>query len=154
MALSNAAGVEVLSAAASNTIGGTEAGAGNQISGNTVDGVSIHDAGTSQNNVEGNLIGTTFTGTVVLGNADGVEIDNGATGNTIGGTEAGALNLISGNLVAGVAIHDATTGQNKVEGNFIGTDISGAAALSNPVGVSISNAPGNTVGGAEAVPGT
>ena len=65
-----------------NTIGGTAAGAGNVISGNTDDGVEITGTGTTGNVVAGNYIGTDVTGTVALGNGlDGVEIDTGASGN-------------------------------------------------------------------------
>ena len=40
-----------------------------------------------------------------LGNSrDGVEIESGATGNTIGGTYAGAANLIAFNAGSGVAV--------------------------------------------------
>ena len=107
-----------------------------------------------------------MTGTVALGNgADGVEIDTGASGNTIGGTTAAARNIISANADAGVEIHDAN--DNLVEGDFIGTDATGTIALGNNVigkanGVGASGggvflhdgASGNTIGGLTATPGT
>ena len=66
---------------------------GNVISGNG-DGVQI-EAGIS-NVVAGNKIGTDVTGTVALGNSsNGVEVEG--TDNTIGGTTAGAGNVISAN---------------------------------------------------------
>src|ERR1700691_6180956 len=52
-----------------------------------------------------------FTGSDMhtVGNGwDGVNVENGATLNTIGGTASGARNVISGNTANGVAINDAT----------------------------------------------
>ena len=54
--------------------------------------------------MSGNFIGTDAGGTVDLGNAlAGVLIEDGSD-NTIGGTTAGAANVISGNGTDGVAI--------------------------------------------------
>ena len=50
------------------SIGGTAAGAGNLISGNTSDGVEISGTGTNLNLVQGNRIGTNAAGTLPLGN--------------------------------------------------------------------------------------
>ena len=126
-ALGDANGVEIDSGASGNTIGGTVAGAGNLISGNGWDGVVLLDSGTTSNAVEGNFIGTDVTGGTAVGNqGNGVEIYSGASGNTIGGTTAGARNIISGNIGQGVAVWDTGTTGNMVEGNYIGTDVSGA----------------------------
>ena len=82
--------------APNNLIGGTTAAARNTISANN-NGVYIVGAGATGNIVEGNFIGTGVDGVTDLGNAvDGVVLDN-APGNTIGGTAAGAGNVISGN---------------------------------------------------------
>jgi titin len=59
-------------------------------------------------------------------------------------------NLISGNTGRGVYISyegDYTATNTNVLGNFIGTDITGAAALGNQVGVEIDQVSGNNVGG-------
>ncbi len=121
-----------------NTIGGTTAAARNIISGNTDDGVSITGSGTTGNVVEGNYIGTDITGTTstgtdnrALGNDDGVEINDGAANNTIGGTTAGSSNVISGNTDDGVAIIGSGTSGNLVQGNLIGTDITQVNPLGN-----------------------
>ncbi len=174
-ALGNYNGVAVYSAG--NTIGGTTAGAGNVISGSYgIDGVDGNDAGVgvliegsaaSGNLVEGNFIGTDKTGTIALANViDGVSIF-GASGNTIGGTTAAARNVISGNgtylptssgLEAGVDLNNGST-DNLVEGNFIGTDVTGTLALSNgdngaSSGVAIiGNSDDNTIGGASSLSG-
>src|SRR5262249_12982761 len=76
------------------------------------------------NQVVGNYIGTDFTGTIAVGNVTGVEILGGASHNTVGGTTTGARNVISGNA-NGVAIQDAGTKANLVQGNYIGTDVTG-----------------------------
>jgi hypothetical protein len=42
--------------------------------------------------IEGNYMGTDFTGTQALGNGSGLAVIDGASNNTIGGTTAGARN--------------------------------------------------------------
>ena len=127
-------GVLIQNGTSQNTIGGTAPGTGNFISANQSDGIEI--SGSSSNLIEGNFIGTDSTGTVAedgagtvplpLGNSnDGVAIDGKSTGNTVGGTAAGALNVISGNLARGVEITGAGTTGNLVQGNRIGTDVTG-----------------------------
>jgi CSLREA domain-containing protein len=92
---------------------------------------------------------------------DGIVLQNGASNNTIGGTNGspggsctGDCNLISGNGTVGewsdgVSIKNTGTMSNTVSGNYIGTDVSGTAALGNKVaGVSISDgAQWNIIGG-------
>src|SRR5262249_22736089 len=53
---------------ANNTIGGTAAGAGNLLSGNTLDGVFVIGSSARNNVIQGNFIGTDVTGTQPLGN--------------------------------------------------------------------------------------
>jgi CSLREA domain-containing protein len=80
------------------------------------------------NVVQGNLIGTDVTGRYDRGNrGDGVFLSNGA-GNLIGGTERLARNIISGNDQYGVEI---LAGGNRVQGNFIGTNITGERPIGN-----------------------
>ena len=137
-----------------NTIGGTVAGSGNMISGNTGDGIDIVGSGATGNLVEGNYIGTNAAGTAALANTgDGVQIEGGATNNTIGGITAtpgtGAGNVISGNTSNGVEISGTGTAGNVVAGNLIGTNAVGEGALRNGYnGVEIdTGAAQNTVGG-------
>ncbi len=148
----NGAGVEIAQGAFNNTVGGTSAGAGNVISGNTGDGVLITDSGTTGNVVEGNYVGTEVTGTQPLGNVTGVVIAGGAVDNTIGGATAAARNVISGNSDEGVIIQDSGTTGNVVEGNYVGTDVTGSVPLANfEDGVVLSlDGGGNTVGGTTA----
>ena len=143
-ALGNFLGVYIQ--VANNTIGGTTAGAGNLISGNIAGGVSIN--GGNNNLVLGNDIGADLTGTVALGNSGcGVDLQQEA-GNTIGGTTAGARNLISGNGYAGVCLNG---NGDLVQGNYIGTDSTGSAALGNNfAGIAFNNGNGNRIGGTTA----
>jgi hypothetical protein len=129
------------------TVEGATAGAGlsvfsnnNTISHNTIDlngdGVQIQGdpvgGAADGNRVQGNFIGTDSAGHAHLGNAVGLVMLSKATGNnTIGGTTPGARNVISGNTADGVVLLDAGTGHNLLEGNFIGTDPTGAAGLGN-----------------------
>jgi hypothetical protein len=143
----------VIDGASNNTVGGATPGARNVVSGNGFWGISIRKgffsgAPASGNVVQGNYVGTDVTGTGALGNqAQGIAIVD-TPGNTIGGTTALARNVISGNHGDGVFIWQKRSSGNLVQGNFIGTDESGTAALGNASGVSITDAPNNTIGGA------
>jgi hypothetical protein len=136
LALPNGTGVAAVS---NNTIGGASPGAGNVISGNAAEGINLNG---NQNLVAGNLIGTTATGLAVLGNGAGIEMGGQ---NTIGGTTPGARNIISGNSGVGITIENSG---NLVEGNFIGTDITGTTALGAQVHGIVINSDYNTIGGA------
>ena len=87
-------------------------------------GCSSSGARRAGNQVLGNFIGTDITGTLDLGNSqEGVRIEN-APSNSIGGSTATDRNLISANHT-GVAITGPQALGNVVQGNFIGTDITG-----------------------------
>jgi titin len=101
----------------------------------------------------GNFIGTDKNGTGPIGNSQGVTLQN-LTG-TIGGTTTQAANVISGNGNAMVyAIGLYLNGGNlalTIQGNRIGTNLSGTAAIPNSGdGLRILNSNGNTVGGTSA----
>ncbi|TMC00262.1 MAG: hypothetical protein E6J42_01355 [Chloroflexi bacterium] len=132
------------------TIGGTTAGARNVISGNGGRGVEIFGSTASGVVVQGNIVGLDAGGTVAVGNgADGIVV-TGAPANIIGGSSAGAANIVSANGAMGVEILDLGATGNIVKGNRIGTDISGGAGLGNVLyGVFINGAPGNSIGGTD-----
>ena len=139
--LGNYSGVFV-NDSSNNTIGGTTPQARNLISGNVI-GVQIN---TTSNRLQGNFIGTNGSGTEALGNVEGVWIYN-APGNTIGGGwPPGAGNVISGNSEHGVLITGEYASGNQVQGNLIGTDVTGTVAVGNGNGVVILHAPNNVVG--------
>ena len=151
--VSNALGGVFLAAGAShNLIGGTNAGAGNVISGNLGNGILMRGSNVVNNTVQGNFIGTDATGMNALPNTvAGVTIDTGSSSNLIGGTVAGARNVISGNNLDydyGVIITGPGTSGNVVEGNYIGLGANGVTAVSNYFGMMASGgATDNTFGG-------
>ena len=129
------------------TIGGTASGSGNLLSGN--DGAGIVLAGASSTLIQGNLIGTDVSGTKGLGNgAMGILLYAGGTGNTIGGTSSAARNIIADNGSNGYrfGIEDDSSG-TLIEGNYVGTDITGSVALGNAAGGIFVAASDNTIGG-------
>jgi len=90
------------------------------------DGINIGPPLGDDNVIEGNFIGTDATGTAALPNrSDGIVVSSGPN-NTIGGTIPGARNLISGNNGDGVVL---LASSNVVQGNFIGTNVTGSVAL-------------------------
>ncbi|MBI4549058.1 MAG: hypothetical protein HY707_13830, partial [Ignavibacteriae bacterium] len=130
-----------------NTIGGTSPGARNIISGNTLFGISLDLSPTTGNTIQGNFIGTNASGMTPLGNSKGIVINN-APNNVIGGTAAGAGNVISGNIGTALEIRDTGSTGNRVEGNYIGTRLDGVNALPNgATGVFVNGAPNNMIGG-------
>jgi parallel beta-helix repeat protein len=142
-------GVRVAGSTNRTVIGGTAAGAGNLVSGNTQDGVAVNypaNAPTGRTpspsvgiRIEGNTIGL-GAGGAALPNATGVLCSYGDV--LLGGTVAGARNVISGNAT-GVRV---INGAPHVEGNYIGLNAAGTAAAANGVGVQIESASGARVG--------
>jgi len=140
----------------SNRIGDTAPGSGNVISGNGGSGIQI---GGQMTTVLGNFIGTNAAGTAAIGNGDrGIRIFN-SPGNLVGGQSIAARNVISGNFGAGISIEESGAFGNVVQGNFIGTDVTGVVPLPNsPEGFGVGNSSGgvfinrgssNAIGGAE-----
>jgi titin len=148
------AGIEILGASA-NTLGGTTTGAGNVISGNHQFGVRLSSA--TNNVLQGNFIGVQNDGTSALGNgSQGILLDTGAANNAIGGTAAGAGNVIAFNTGNGVLIGDdpslrapGTLPQlagagNSVLGNSIHDNSKLGIDLGNQDGVTLNNSAGHT----------
>lgn len=125
-------------------------------------------------NATGNLIGgdTPNDRNIISGNATGIQVDIGASGNTIKGNYIGTNkagtsvipnsgfgidiqptannnniqdNLISGNGMAGVSITVANG--TIIKGNKIGTDAAGTAVLANRAGIIVSGCIGTIIGG-------
>ncbi len=137
-----------------NTIGGTTAGAGNLVSGNTQDGIQLDNNTTADIVVQGNRVGTNATGTAAVPNgANGIHLI-GISGTTIGGAGAAARNLVSGNDAEGIFFDrfvNIMSQENVVRGNFIGTDATGTLPIPNVAnGINLTYAEGNVIGGAAA----
>jgi hypothetical protein len=134
-------------------VGGTTPAARNLISGN---GTGILIESGTVHVVQGNFIGTDATGTGALGNSlDGISLQ--ASSNTIGGTTTAARNIISGNGQHGISLGggSAVAQNNMVQGNFIGTDVTGTQLLGNGGdGVFATSATNNTIGGTISSAGT
>ncbi|MGE5414808.1 MAG: hypothetical protein ACM3NW_11565, partial [Syntrophomonadaceae bacterium] len=130
----------------------TFSGAGLRMTGggsNTIRGLCVHDftvgiqIESNDNHVESCFIGTDPTGTLGPGNGTGVVITAGTSGNVIG-SSAGAGNLISGNATG---IQSTGGGANEIQGNLIGTSITGNATIPNGEGISLTGTTGFLVGG-------
>ena len=125
-----------------NTIGGVRPGEGNLVSGNGV-GMSIWGVG--GNLLQGNVVGLAADGVTPMPNGNGVWILTDA--NTVGGPGAGAGNVFAGSVEYGLRIDGSG---NVVQGNFIGVDRLGMAAVGNgTAGLWIAGGTNNTIGGAE-----
>ncbi len=143
-----------ISAASHTTIGGSEAGAGNVISGNQS---GIWLVASRNITITGNLIGLAPDGRTPLpnrnesrpGQAYGILLDQGTNNTTIGGVADLERNVIAANDGHGIYIY-LSSNNNQVLGNYIGTDTSGVrAGLGNAgYGIVINyNAQYNTIGG-------
>src|SRR4029077_6884317 len=154
--VNNNAGTVGINAVALVQLSGARAPANSNFSGLTIDAASCtvrglvissfqHDAidvCTNGNVIKGNFIGTNPAGTAALPNGSG---GNGAiifgfcgtpANCTVGGTTPDARNLISGNI--GTAVNLGAGTGNTVQGNLIGTDVTGTVALgNNGVGVNV-----------------
>jgi uncharacterized repeat protein (TIGR01451 family) len=135
-----------------STVGGTVAGAGNVISGSTNNGIDCFVIGSENLAIQGNLIGTDATGTRSLGNKNDGIVIAGPAGVTIGGTVLGARNVISGNGDDGISTFANGAGLT-IQGNYIGTDITGTLPLGNGGDGINSTYPAITIGGIETAAG-
>ena len=119
-ALGNLVGGIVVELADGNTIGGTNAGQGNVISGNGDNGITL--SGSTNSLVQGNFIGTNAAGTALGNGQNGVRLDSidaASTGNIIGGTAVGAGNTIAFNTDNGVCLYSNPTLNNRILSNLI-----------------------------------
>jgi hypothetical protein len=166
-------GVELIDGSA-NTIGGISGGAtlpntqvpagggpGNLISGNSQWGVLIQitgaSAGQPQSAIQGNIIGLDASESFAIGNGlGGIFVDNVTTlplGQTIGGSAAGAGNIITGNANVGIQLGGGSGANDIVQGNLIGLNAAGqvinlvGGVTGNGTGILASNSPDDLIGG-------
>lgn len=150
-AMENGNCIRISAGASDNLIGHTTIAGRNIISCSIIPypGLVIDGAATTNNVVQGNIIGAPPSSTYDFGNSDGVFIAN-SPHNIIGGTSSGAANWISGNLGQGVLIGGSASTGNRIEGNLIGDPyIPGGPGLMGNYGsgIFINDAPGNIIGG-------
>ncbi len=150
--------------ASNNDIGSANVADRNVVSGNAIGG--IHIAGTltttaSGNQIQGNFVGVAADGLSSVGNRTepapapgtaegnnlfGIEI-SGGNNNTVGGTMAGARNVVGRNA-DGITIDNGGQG-NQIQGNFVGVGADGVTPAGNILhGISLrsSNGFGNPLG--------
>lgn len=144
-------GVTVVTNSHNNVIGGVTPAARNVISGNGT-GIVISSASTpiSGTQIVGNLIGTNAAGTAAIANELGIAfVQSGGKNTVIGGATPAARNVISGNTsgIFDESFIIGTASNNTISGNYIGVDVTGAAALGNvQFGIS-TNSRGAVIGG-------
>ncbi len=144
-------GIEIESVSG-NRVGGTDPADRNVVSGNRLRGILLDNPGTTGNFIEGNYIGPNKDGDAAIpGQSIGIYHFE-ASGNTVGGSAAGAGNVISGNSIYGVYFVNAGSTGNQVLGNIIGLNAAESAALPNGgAGInSVTGASNNTIGGTTA----
>jgi len=131
-ALGNLAqGILIDTGASHNIIGGSsDNGLGNVISANLNSGIFIDGAQTNNNDVFGNLIGTTADGDSALGNGlHGVQIVHAEFIQIGTATGSGMGNTISANSGDGIYLFGAHSA--KIQSNYIGTSSDGISELGN-----------------------
>ena len=108
-------------------IGGTSASHRNVIVGNSGYGIYVLNATSTL--IQGNYVGINPDGTTANGNSSsGILVV--AYDTTIGGSSAGARNVISGNGEKGIDTQSATA-STTIQGNYIGLNASGTSAVIN-----------------------
>ena len=118
--------------------GGSARGLEFNAAGGTVRGLSITGFGdggvvglNARNlHVAGNYIGIAPGGTTAAGNHTGVVLHN-APNSTVGGTGVGDRNVVSGNTYGISIVGGGPAGPIFVQGNYVGTNAAGTAAVPN-----------------------
>jgi hypothetical protein len=130
-----------------------EGGTGNSIEDNVIgnsDGLDGNGNGnmgievlSNNNSITGNLVGTNANGDN-LENRQAIVV-NGGDNNTIGGTSSGDGNVMAFSTFTGLSLRSGANG-NTVQGNYIGTNASGADLGNDSVGLEIFLSNNNVVG--------
>lgn len=113
-------------------------------------GVYLHGAGTSNNDITGNYIGVDPSGTNSIPNLYGVYIADAANNNNVGGTAAFLANAISGNSNDGIVLDGMSLAVDGtyIAHNYIGTTPNGLSPMGNGSnGIYGYNCPNTIIGG-------
>jgi trimeric autotransporter adhesin len=124
----------IISLASNVVIGGANTGEGNVISANIKNGVGVYgiNGSATNNTVLGNIIGLNASGTNAVANGESGIAIGGASASIIGGTSAGAGNVISGNTQSGIYIDSAIN--NRITNNWIGLNATNTGTIGNGSG--------------------
>lgn len=137
----------VFNRSTANLIGGTNPAARNVIAGFWT-GIRFFPYSADHNTVQGNFIGTDATGSLPRGNVFQGIMVQAATNILIGGASPTARNLIAASEI-GVDLLGSSS--NVIQGNFIGTDMTGHYDLGNSQnGITAQTCVFTTIGGANA----
>jgi IPT/TIG domain/Right handed beta helix region/S-layer homology domain len=133
-----------ISGASGVIVGGTAPADRNVIAGNGGANILMGDVPAPNTVIQGNLIGLNAAGNAALpaGSPYGGIYVRLGTGIQIGGPTAAERNVISGHPQSGVVIGytvGGTAAQGTIEGNYIGTDVTGTLPIANATGVFIPN---------------
>ncbi|MFK8014013.1 MAG: cadherin-like domain-containing protein [Gammaproteobacteria bacterium] len=110
-----------------NIIGSSDAADRNVIAGGA-NGIVVSGGNTNQ--ISGNYIGSDASGNTSLGlSLDGIRLENGASGNTIGGATSDAGNVVVGTGSEAIQIDGPGSDNNTVQHNLIGVSADGLTAL-------------------------
>ncbi len=105
------------------------------IIGRFVVGIQISGNNAQNDTIAGNYIGCNYNATDTLGNTHGIYIMSGPHDNVIGGNSYEQRNIVSGNNHVGIRL--VSSNYNVIQGNFVGLNRTGNAALRNYDGISI-----------------
>ncbi|QDS92976.1 Cadherin domain protein [Roseimaritima multifibrata] len=150
----NATGIYFGGGVSDSIIGGRSPESGNVISGNSEYGILVDQATT--NLIQGNTIGLGADGSTLVG-SQGIGIALvGASGIQIGSDADGLYDATEGNVISGnqtgIQIRLASSINNSIRGNFIGTDATGLLDRGNAVdGILIQEEASTTTIGGELV---
>ncbi len=129
-----------------NVIGGTTPAARNIISGNGNNGIYFNGSTTANSFVQGNFVGTDQTGTLPRGNQFGGIYVSGCSNILIGGATSATRNIVSATTAAAGNGITVSGPNNTIQGNYIGSDVSGQYDLGNLYdGINVSSASGTKI---------
>jgi CSLREA domain-containing protein len=137
-ALGNGEDIVLDGGSANTTVGGTAPGSGNVV-GDSLIGVHLVSGVGDGNRILGNSIGTNAGETATIPNDVAVQLDN-TTNAQVGSTAPGGGNVIAGSDDTGIIVFLGSS-QNRIVGNYIGTDRSDTLNLGNGTGIRLVNGP-------------